>query len=176
MEQTEGPGRGNFMSAASLRLPGWQPTANRVVKLMNRLGVPLGTIRVLEIPGRVSGLSRATPVSLLLLFDRRFVIAGLPEADWALNARAAAYGDLVRGRRREPVRLVEVDDPALRREVMRAFPAEVPGGVPFFVKIGLVTGADAEQFAAAADQVAVFELVPADDDPRDMRKPGPTGR
>jgi hypothetical protein len=176
MEQTEGPGRGNFMSAASLRLPGWQPTANRAVKLMNRLGVPLGAIRVLEIPGRVSGLSRATPVSLLLLFDRRFVIAGLPEADWALNARAAAYGDLVRGRRREPVRLVEVDDPALRREVMRAFPAEVPGGVPFFVKIGLVTGADAEQFAAAADQVAVFELVPADDDPRDMRKPGPTGR
>jgi hypothetical protein len=164
------------MSAASMRLPGWQPTANRVVKLMNRLGVPLGTIRVLEIPGRVSGLSRATPVSLLLVSGRRFVIAGLPEADWALNARAAAYGDLVRGRRREPVRLIEVDEPALRREVMRAFPAEVPGGVPFFVKIGLVTGADAEQFAAAADQVAVFELVPDDDDPRDVRRPGQTGR
>jgi hypothetical protein len=164
------------MSAASLRLPGWLPTANRVVKLMNRLGAPLGTIRVLEIPGRVSGRSRATPVSLLLLSGRRFVIAGLPEADWALNARAAAYGHLVSGRRREPVRLIEVDEPALRREVMRAFPAEVPGGVSFFVKIGLVTGADAEQFAAAADQVAVFELVPADDDPQQVGRPGPSDR
>jgi len=164
------------MSAASLRLPGWLPTANRVVKLMNRLGVPLGTIRVLEIPGRVSGRSRATPVSLLLLSGRRFVIAGLPEADWALNARAATYGHLVSGRRREPVRLIEVDEPALRREVMRAFPAEVPGGVSFFVKIGLVTGADPEQFAAAADQVAVFELVPADDDPQQVRRPGPSDR
>jgi len=164
------------MSAASLRLPGWLPTANRVVKLMNRLGAPLGTIRVLEIPGRVSGRSRATPVSLLLLSGRRFVIAGLPEADWALNARAATYGHLVSGRRREPVRLIEVDEPALRREVMRAFPAEVPGGVSFFVKIGLVTGADPEQFAAAADQVAVFELVPADDDPQQVGRPGPSDR
>jgi len=164
------------MSAASLQLPGWLPTANRVVKLMNRLGVPLGTIRVLEIPGRVSGLPRATPVSPLLLSGRSFVIAGLPEADWALNARAAAYGDLVSGRRREPVRLIEVDEPALRRQVMRAFPAEVPHGVPFFVKIGLVTGADPEQFAAAADQVAVFELVPAGDDTRQARRPGSSGR
>ena len=164
------------MSAASLRLPGWLPTANRVVKLMNRLGAPLGTIRVLEIPGRVSGRSRATPVSLLLLSGRRFVIAGLPEADWALNARAATYGHLVSGRRREPVRLIEVDEPALRREVMRAFPAEVPGGVSFFVKIGLVTGADPVQFAAAADQVAVFELVPADDDPQQVGRPGPSDR
>ena len=164
------------MSAASLRLPGWLPTANRVVKLMNRVGAPLGTIRVLEIPGRVSGRSRATPVSLLLLSGRRFVIAGLPEADWALNARAATYGDLVSGRRRERVRLIDVDEPALRREVMRAFPAEVPGGVSFFVKIGLVTGADPEQFAAAADQVAVFELVPADDDPQQVGRPGPSDR
>jgi len=164
------------MSAASLRLPGWLPTANRVVKLMNRLGAPLGTIRVLEIPGRVSGRSRATPVSLLLLSGRRFVIAGLPEADWALNARAATYGHLVSGRRRERVRLIDVDEPALRREVMRAFPAEVPGGVSFFVKIGLVTGADPEQFAAAADQVAVFELVPADDDPQQVGRPGPSDR
>lgn len=164
------------MSLASLRLPGWLPTANRVVKLMNRVGVPLGTIRVLVIPGRVSGIARATPVSPLLLSGRRFVIAGLPDADWALNARAAAHGELVRGRRREPVRLIEVDEPALCKEVMRAFPVEVPHGVPLFVKIGLVTGADPGQFAAAADQVAVFELVLADDDQRKVRRPGLSGR
>lgn len=37
---------------------------------------------------------------------------------------------------------------------MRAFPREVPCGVPMFVRLGLVERAD--QFAAAASRVAVF--------------------
>ncbi|MEV0898322.1 hypothetical protein [Actinoplanes sp. NPDC049802] len=41
---------------------------------------------------------------------------------------------------------------------MRAFPVEVPGGVPFFVKLGLVRRADPDEFEAAADRVAVFEI------------------
>jgi hypothetical protein len=41
---------------------------------------------------------------------------------------------------------------------MRAFPAEIPSGVPFFVRVGLVTEADPDQFAAAADRVAVFRI------------------
>jgi hypothetical protein len=41
---------------------------------------------------------------------------------------------------------------------MRAFPTEVPHGVEFFVRIGLVERADAARFAAAAERVAVFEL------------------
>ena len=54
--------------------------------------------------------------------------------------------------------LREVADPVIRRDVMRAFPREVPGGVRFFVRIGLVERADPEQFAAAADRVTVFEI------------------
>jgi hypothetical protein len=41
---------------------------------------------------------------------------------------------------------------------MRAFPREVPHGVAFFVRIGLVEGADPDQFAAVSDRVAVFEI------------------
>jgi hypothetical protein len=44
--------------------------------------------------------------------------------------------------------------------VVRAFPTEVPHGVGFFVRLGLVERADPEQFAAAADRVAVFEISP----------------
>jgi hypothetical protein len=87
-------------------LPGWIGTANRVVKALQRLGLPLGTIHVLTVPGRVSGAPRATPV----------------------------------------------------RAVVRAFPTEVPHGVEFFVRLGLVERADPEQFAAASDRVAVFEV------------------
>lgn len=142
-------------------LPRWLPYANRIVKAVSRLGISLGTIRVLEVPGRTSGRPRATPVSPLAVDGRDYVIAGLPRADWALNAAAAGHGTLVHGRRRRPVRMTEVTDAARRRQVMRAFPTHVPHGVPFFVRIGLVDGPDPDQFEQAADQVRVFEILRA---------------
>ncbi|GAA3385251.1 nitroreductase/quinone reductase family protein [Cryptosporangium minutisporangium] len=139
-------------------LPRWLPTANRVVRALNRANLRLGTIHVLTVPGRVSGKPRATPISPLRVNGHRYVIAGLVDAQWARNVRAAGVGTLAHGRRTEPVRLTEVTDPDLRRAVMHAFPSEVPHGVPFFVRIGLVRGADPDEFAAAADQVAVFRV------------------
>ncbi len=143
---------------ATPTLPRWLPTANRLVKLLQRMGLPLGTIHVLTVPGRVSGAPRPTPVSPLTVAGRRYVIAALPQADWARNARVAGTGVLAYGGRRRPVTLTEVTDPDLRRTVVRAFPTEVPHGVQFFVRLGLVRGTDPDEFAAIADEVAVFEL------------------
>jgi deazaflavin-dependent oxidoreductase (nitroreductase family) len=139
-------------------LPGWLRPANHIIRAMSRLGLPLGTIHVLTVPGRRSGLPRSTPVSPLRLEGRRYVVAALPQSDWARNARAAGRAELSRGRERVPVALAEVTDPALREEIMRAFPREVPRGVAMFVRLGLVQRADPDQFAAIADQVAVFEV------------------
>jgi deazaflavin-dependent oxidoreductase (nitroreductase family) len=141
-------------------LPGWLRPANRLVRGLQRLGLPLGTIRVLTVPGRTSGAPRSTPVSPLRVDGREYVIAALPQADWARNARASGHGELRHRRTVRPVALHEVLDPEQRRRVVRAFPAEVPHGVPFFVRLGLVDGPDPEQFAAVADRVAVFELTP----------------
>jgi len=41
---------------------------------------------------------------------------------------------------------------------MRAFPREVPHGVPMFVRLGLVTRGSEDEFAAAAGRVAVFRV------------------
>jgi deazaflavin-dependent oxidoreductase (nitroreductase family) len=131
---------------------------NRVVRLLQRLGLQLGTIHVLTVPGRVSGAPRPTPVSPLTVDDRRYVIAALPQADWARNVRAAGVGELAYGRDRRRVALTEVTDPDLRRTVVRAFPTEVPHGVQFFVRLGLVRRGDPDEFAGIADRVAVFEL------------------
>jgi deazaflavin-dependent oxidoreductase (nitroreductase family) len=139
-------------------LPGWLRIANPLVRGLSRLGLPLGTIHVLTVPGRRTGAPRPTPVSPLTVDGRRYVVAGLPQSDWAQNVRAAGHAELAQGRRRAQVRLTEVTDPGQRRAVMRAFPREVPHGVPMFVRMGLVQGPDAEQFAAAADRVAVFEI------------------
>jgi deazaflavin-dependent oxidoreductase (nitroreductase family) len=149
------------MAQQTRSLPGWLKPANRLVRGLQRLGLPLGTVRVLTVPGRTTGTPRPTPVSPLRVDGREFVIAALPQADWARNARAAGRGELRHRRTVRPVALHEVLDPDLRREVVRAFPREVPHGVPFFVRIGLVDGPDPEQFAAVADQVAVFEITPA---------------
>lgn len=140
-------------------LPRWLPYANRLVKAASRLGAPLGTIQVLHVPGRRSGRPRATPVSPFGVGGREYVIAGLPDADWARNAAAAGHGRLARGRNSREVALVEVTDPVARRDVVRAFPGQVPHGVPFFVRIGLVTGPDPEEFAQASDRVRVFEIL-----------------
>jgi hypothetical protein len=134
---------------ATRTLPRWLPAVNRLVRLLQRLGLQLGTIHVLTVPGRTSGAPRPTPISPLTVDGRRYVIAALPQADWARNARAAGIGELAYGRRRRQVTLTEITDPDLRRTVMRAFPTEVPHGVPFFVRLGLVKG---------GDRVAVFEL------------------
>jgi len=140
-------------------LPRWLPYANRLVMAASRLGAPLGTIQVLHVPGRRSGRPRATPVSPFGVGGREYVIAGLPDADWARNAAAAGHGRLARGRSSREVGLVEVTDPVARRDVVRAFPGQVPHGVPFFVRIGLVTGPDPEEFARASDRVRVFEIL-----------------
>jgi deazaflavin-dependent oxidoreductase (nitroreductase family) len=142
-------------------LPRWFRTANRAVSVMSRLGFTMGPVCVLTVPGRRTGKLRSTPVSPLTLSGRRYVVAGLPDSDWARNVRAAGHGQLSRGRRREPVTLVEVTDSALKEQVMRAYPREVPRGAPMFAQVGIVSSPDPEAFAAAADRVAVFEIHPA---------------
>ncbi|WP_029899397.1 hypothetical protein [Nocardia brasiliensis] len=139
-----------------LGLPGWLKPMNRVVITLNRLGIPLGTMRVLSVPGRASGELRTTPVSPLTVRGARYIV-GHGKAEWVRNARKSSWGILAEGRRRNRVDLVEL--PADERPaVLREFPREVPHGVPFFVKLGLVTSADPDEFAAAAPRSAVFRI------------------
>jgi hypothetical protein len=92
--------------------------------------------------------------------DGLFVVAGYPGADWAANARAAGSGTLARGRRSRQVRIVELTaDEA--RPVLRAFPTEVPVGVAFAKRSGMVHDGTADEFEALAGQLAVFRFEPA---------------
>ena len=152
------------MTAPTGRLPGWLPAVNVLVKGLQRLGLPLGTIQILTVPGRRSGAPQNTPVSPLTVDGQRYVIAGLPQSDWARNVRAAGRGVLRQGRRATAVELHEVQDPVRRRAVVSAFPREVPRGVPFFVRLGLVEHGTPEEFAAISDRVAVFQISPASPD------------
>jgi deazaflavin-dependent oxidoreductase (nitroreductase family) len=141
---------------ASVGLPSWLPVLNRVIVGLQRVGFVVGSMHVLAVPGRRSGVPRSTPVSLLTVEGQRYIVAGLEDADWVLNARAAGRGVLQRGRTDEMVSLVEV--PVLERvTILREFPRLVPQGVPFFTRLYGVT-ADPEAFAGLADRCPVFRV------------------
>jgi len=138
------------------RLPSWLKGFNRVITALQRLGFVVGSMYVLTVPGRRSGVLRSTPVSLLNVNGQRYIVAGLENADWVLNVRAAGRGMLDRGRTEEHVSLIElpVED---RAPILREFPRLIPHGVPFFTRLYGV-GADPEAFAALAVRCPVFRV------------------
>ena len=112
------------------RPPRYLKTMNKVMKTVQRLGIPTGPAMVLTVPGRKSGRPRSTPMTPFQFQGGLYVVAGYPGADWAANARAAGTGTLSRGRRSREVRIVELEAEEAR-PVLRAFPTEVPVGVAF---------------------------------------------
>jgi deazaflavin-dependent oxidoreductase (nitroreductase family) len=145
---------------AQLRPPRYLKPMNRIVKAMQRLGIPTGPAMILTVPGRKTGKPRSTPMTPFSYRGGLYTVAGYPGADWAANARAAGAGTLTRGRRSRRVRIVELDaDEA--RPVLREFPAQVPVGVGFAKRSGLVLEGSPDEFEALAGQLAVFRFDPA---------------
>lgn len=107
--------------------PRWLKPMNRVLMALQRLGLGMKQLPVLTVAGRRSGEPRRTPVSVLHLDGRRYLLVGYPGADWGRNARAAGRGTLSVGGRAEPVRLVELDA-AAALPVLRRWPAEFADG------------------------------------------------
>jgi hypothetical protein len=144
------------------RLPGWLKPANRVIIALQRLGLAVGTMHILTVPGRTSGQLRSTPVSPLTVDSQRYVIGGLIEADWVKNARAAGWGILAHGRTQARVALTELPV-AERAPILREFPGKVPHGVQFFRQLyGLPKEPAAlpAAFAALAPHCTVFRVDP----------------
>jgi deazaflavin-dependent oxidoreductase (nitroreductase family) len=143
---------------------------NRVMMAVQRLGIPTGPAMVLTVPGRKSGRPRSTPMTPFKFRGHLYVVAGYPGADWASNARAAGAGTLSRGRRSRDIRIVELSaDEA--RPVLRAFPAQVPVGVAFAKRSGMVRDGTADEFEALAGRLAVFRFEPAASAGRPGSKP-----
>jgi deazaflavin-dependent oxidoreductase (nitroreductase family) len=135
-------------------------TINKLVIVMQKLGIPAGPSMVLTVPGRKSGQPRSTPMTPFDHDGGLYTVAGYPGADWAANARAAALGTLTRGRRSRRVRIVELSA-VDSKPVLRAFAVKVPVGVGFAKRSGLVTDGTPDEFEALAGRLAVFRFDPA---------------
>ena len=141
------------------RPPRYLKPMNKLMMTVQRLGIPTGPAMVLTVPGRKSGRPRSTPMTPFEFEGRLYVVAGYPGADWAANARAAGSGTLARGRRSRRVRIVELTAEQAR-PVLRAFSRQVPVGVAFAKRSGMVRDGTAAEFEALAGRVAVFRFEP----------------
>jgi deazaflavin-dependent oxidoreductase (nitroreductase family) len=101
---------------------------NSVVAGLTRLGFSVWGSRVLAVRGRTSGEWRTTPVNLLTVGGKRYLVAPRGVTQWVRNLRAAGGGELRVGRKVEPFRAVELADdekPAILRAYLKRWKFEV---------------------------------------------------
>ena len=133
----------------------FNPIARRLLKF----GALLGPNALITVRGRKSGLPRTTPVALVELQGKRWVIGTFGETNWVRNLRASGEATLSMGRRQEQVKASELttdERTAFFRDVIGPYVQRLPVG-PLLLS---VLGAKdiLEDPAVAAERRPVFEL------------------
>lgn len=142
------------------RVPFVVPFVNPIVRALMRLGVPFGPNALLTVRGRKSGTPRTTPVAMVEIGGRNWVIGTFGQVNWVRNLRAAGEGVVGVGRHRERMLTTE-----LSREETERFFADVLGPYVRRLRLGpwllgsvLRAGIILDDPHAAAQQISVFEL------------------
>jgi deazaflavin-dependent oxidoreductase (nitroreductase family) len=140
--------------------PGWFTTNifNRSVQGLTKVGISVAGTRVLRVRGRKSGEWRSTPVNLLTLDGRRYLISPRGMTQWVRNLRAAeGAGELRVGRRAEAFTATELADDA-KLPVLRAYIAKWGWEVGQFFE-GIDKNSTDEQLNAVASGFPAFQIV-----------------
>jgi deazaflavin-dependent oxidoreductase (nitroreductase family) len=134
---------------------------NPVARRLLRLGAFLGPNALITVRGRKSGLDRTTPVALVEIGGRRWVIGTFGEVNWVRNLRAAGRATVSVGRRQEEVLATELDLEAATgffRDVLGQYVRTMPVGVgPMLLSI-LGAGDILKDPVGSAERRPVFEL------------------
>ena len=131
---------------------------NRIIGILLRLGVPLGPMRLLTVPGRRTGVLRTTPIATFTFEGGLYLMQGFPGAAWPVNARASGWGLLRRGLRKRRVNLTELspeDRGAVLAHVAGILPARM---LTTFPENGLIESPERDAFLAAAPRITVFRV------------------
>ena len=130
---------------------------NRIFGFVVGLGLGFSHNYLLQVRGRKSGKIYSTPIDLLELSGKRFLVAPRGRTQWVRNAEAAGEVTLKKGSKRQQLRLRALSDQEkpeilkayldqFKREVQRYFP--VPAGSPV------------ETFRELVQRYPAFELTP----------------
>jgi deazaflavin-dependent oxidoreductase (nitroreductase family) len=130
---------------------------NRIFGFLVGIGLGFSYNYLLQVRGRKSGRLYSTPINLLEIAGKRFLVAPRGQTQWVRNAEAAGEVTLKKGSTRSNFRLRPLQSPeklevlkaylnTFKREVQRYFP--VPAGSPV------------EAFADLSTSYPAFELLP----------------
>ena len=130
---------------------------NRVYGFLVGLGLGFAHSNLLEVRGRKTGKLYSTPVDLLELNGKRYLVAPRGRTQWVRNAEAAGEIALKKGSTRRRFRLRPIPDaekPPILKAYLDSFKREVQTYFP------LAAGSPVEAFAELASSYPAFELLP----------------
>src|SRR5438874_6276813 len=119
------------VTADRSQVPSFVGLFNPLTRRILKVGALLGPNALITIRGRMSGLARTTPVALVEIEGKRWVIGTFGEVNWVRNLRAAGEASLSVGKRREEVLATELDHQAATaffRDVIGPYVRKMPVG------------------------------------------------
>ncbi len=139
-----------------------KPTAgerffNRAFGLLVGLGLGLPHNYLVQVRGRKSGKIYSTPIDLLELDGKRYLVAPRGRTQWVRNAEAAGDVTLKRGRVRLHYRIRPIPD-AGRPELLKAYLDRFRTTVQRYFPVP--AGSPPQAFVDVASNYPVFELLP----------------
>jgi deazaflavin-dependent oxidoreductase (nitroreductase family) len=95
--------------SAPAKAPSFVGLFNPIARRILRAGPLLGPNALLTVRGRKSGMPRTTPIALVEIDGKRWVIGTFGDTNWVRNLRAAREATLTVGRTRHEVVADELD-------------------------------------------------------------------
>lgn len=95
--------------APTAQAPRFVTVSNFLAKRALKLGPLMGPNALITVRGRKSGQPRTTPVAVVEIDGRRWVVGTFGEVNWVRNLRAAGAATISAGSRHDDVVAVELD-------------------------------------------------------------------
>jgi deazaflavin-dependent oxidoreductase (nitroreductase family) len=130
---------------------------NRIFGFLVGLGLGFSHNYLLEVRGRKSGKLFSTPIDLLELGGKRFLVAPRGRTQWVRNAEAAGEITLKKGSTRQRFQLRSIPD-ADKPEILKAYLDNFKREVQSYFPVP--AGSPPEAFVKFAGSYPAFELIP----------------
>jgi deazaflavin-dependent oxidoreductase (nitroreductase family) len=129
---------------------------NRAFGFLVGLGLGMKHNYLLQVRGRKSGKLYSTPIDLLEMDGKRFLVAPRGRTQWVRNAEAAGEVTLKRGGFRQSYRLRTIPD-SEKPQYLKAYVDGFKTTVQRYFSVP--AGSDVQAFASIAANYPVFELI-----------------
>src|SRR5438046_10460185 len=126
-------------TATESRAPSFVRVFNPIARRLLHVGPLLGPNALITIRGRKSGLPRTTPIALVEIDGKRWVIGTFGEVNWVRNLREAGMATLSVGRRHEEVMASELTGEARTaffRDIVGPYVRRIPIGSVLLAVLG----------------------------------------